>query len=41
MFREIIIAILGGNEESEKKQKYCRLCKAAKKDDCGNCEFKN
>ncbi len=41
MFREAILGILGaGGDEETLEQKYCRACKAAKKNvDCEKCSM--
>jgi hypothetical protein len=45
MFREIVIGFLGGNGDGKTTEtpedKYCRACKAAKKNiDCEQCEMR-
>jgi hypothetical protein len=37
LFREAVIAFLGGGKKQSAEDEYCETCRAAKKDDCKNC----
>jgi hypothetical protein len=38
LFREAVLAFLGQGQGQAPGDKYCAACRAAKKNDCGNCD---